>query len=130
MLVARERQVEPGQYAGRLELVQLVLVEIVGRTALVAEEQPVLARRARSPALLEEGAERGDPRPGPNHDHRRVTRVGELEPVRGVHEHPDLAAGRDPLGQERRGDSLAQPVAPGVADHGDCQVYLARMRPG
>ena len=45
-LVARERQVEPGQNTGRLKRVQFLLVKVVSGTALVAEEQPVLAPRS------------------------------------------------------------------------------------
>jgi hypothetical protein len=54
--------------------------------------------------------------------------VGELEALRGMDEHPDLLAGADPLGQERRGHALTHSAVLRVADDADGQVDLLGVR--
>src|SRR5262249_29090650 len=68
--VARPGEREPGQRACSLQAGELVLVEEIVITPLVAEEQPVAAQSLRRHALVQECTKRRDSGPGPDHDYR------------------------------------------------------------
>src|SRR5215470_9535309 len=68
LVVARPGKRQAGKHAGRLHAVELILIEEIAVMALMAEEQPVAARRLGSHALVQEGAERRDAGAGADHD--------------------------------------------------------------
>ena len=75
LLITAEGQVEPGQESLPMEGLQLIGVEEIGGTALIAEEEPVAPCRGDSPSLLQEGPEWSNPGARSHHDHR-TGRIG------------------------------------------------------
>src|SRR5262252_8398028 len=67
--VARPSERETSKRAGGFHSGQLVFVEEIVITPLVAEEQPVAARSLRRHALVQERTKRRDSGPGPDHDY-------------------------------------------------------------
>ena len=127
-LVAAEREVQPGQRAVALHRLKFFAEEKVRRAALVAEEEPVLPRRARRAALFEERAERRDARAGADHNHRRVRVHGRAEVLVVMHEYRHRAAGRHAVGEERRAHALARAAQRIVAHHAHAEMHLAGVR--
>src|SRR5262249_53091501 len=85
--VARPGQRQSVEKTGRVHAQELVLVEEVAVAALMAEEQPVAARRLHRHTIVQEGAERRDAGAGTDHDywHGRIVRQCEaLRPARGA----------------------------------------------
>ncbi len=78
---------------------------------LVAEKQPVAARRAQRAALLQERAERRDAGSRPHHDDRRRKVRGETEAVRALHKDWHRRPGLGAVGEKDRGHTGAQPRA-------------------
>src|SRR5579862_3987204 len=79
-LVARKRGVETGQEPVAVIILEFGLEQEIGGPALIAEHEPVAGARAKRPALLQKGAERGEPGAGADHDDRRVDPGGKAKP--------------------------------------------------
>jgi hypothetical protein len=74
--------------------------------------------------LLEKGAERRDPGARPDHDHRAI-RGRQAKRLGRMDIDCQFGAGRDPVAQERRGDTGAPPPPLAVAHRGDGQMDFA-----
>ncbi len=127
-LIARERRVEPEQAVAHVA-VQLGFVEEVGRASLLAEEQPVLSRRAGDAALLDERAERRESGAGPDHDQRPRRIGGHREVLLLILQiHRRRAGDRPAIGEPGRRHALAHAAANRVADRHHEKVDFARVR--
>src|SRR6266851_6380417 len=107
--VARPGEREPGQNAGRLHALELVLIEEIEIRALMAEEQPIAAGCLRCPTLLKKGAEWRNAGAWPDHDDRHARIGRQRESVRFLHVNLDGRAGFDTLGEV--GGGHADPAA-------------------
>src|SRR5262249_324666 len=67
-LIAGEGQIKSVQFTGSLILKKFVAIEKIAGPMLLAEDEPVLSRRAFEDALLEKGAERGNASARPAHN--------------------------------------------------------------
>src|SRR5437763_3097383 len=91
-LIAREREIEPGQKARLQPGSQLLFVKEIRGALLVSEEKPVLASGAHTLSFFEKGAKRRNACAGTDHDHRRVARGRWFEATRRLDE--DIYEGR------------------------------------
>ena len=107
--IARPGERQAGQHLTLLQAEEFVFIEEVAVLALVAEEQPRIARRLRRHPVVQEGAERRHAGARPDHDdrRRRIGRQGEV--VGALDIDLERRARRDRARQEGRGD--AQPRA-------------------
>ena len=114
--IARPRQREARERAAVAQRVELFPIEEVCRHPLVPEKQPAFAGGLDRRALLQEGAERRDSRPRPNHDdrRRRISREGEI--VRLLHINAHALANARPLGEKRGRDAEPPALADDVAN--------------
>ena len=118
-LIAREGGVEAGEYAIFVHCLKLVLVEVVHRLALFAEEEPVVACLTGGLTFFEEGAEGGDTGAGADHDDRHGGVFGQAEVVVGVKEDRHLGAFAGAVAQMPRGHPLAVAAVGLIADDAD-----------
>ena len=119
--VARPGQRQAGQHA--FFIASNSSVEEIAAAALMAEDQPVPARRFDGLALVQEGAEWRDAGAGSDHDDRRLRILGQREILRFLHIDLDPVIG-DPVGEEGRGDAEALALADDIANAIDRQGYL------
>src|SRR5215831_12731611 len=105
--VARPSERETSKRVGGFHSDQLVFVEEIVITPLVAEEQPVAARSLRRHALVQECTKRRDSGPGPDHDYRHRWVGGQAEALRLLNICLDPVPRLDAIGEECRGNAEA-----------------------
>src|SRR5262245_1503535 len=126
-LIAREGEVEATQQAAALPVDDLVLVEEIGGSLLVAEEQPVASLGAARLAFLQEGTERRDAGAGANHDGGDgvISRRGEAVAL--LYEDRHHVAGLGEIGEVAGTDASALTLVAVPAHRRDREMDLARM---
>ena len=91
-LVTGERDVEAIQKAFGLQRGELLLIQEIGFTIRIAENQPVIPLCSPHLSFLQEGAKGRNPGPGTHHDDGRIIVLHQLEGLVVMHEDTGLDA--------------------------------------
>ena len=88
------------------EILPLKLIEEIVGVALVAEEQPAFPGGAERRTVLDERAERRDPRPGADHDDGRIAIVRQAEILVRLDENRNVLTGFRDIREEGGADTF------------------------